>query len=161
MIKIIKEIDTYLQLLERSSKYFQSGESTHQWLLGIYLKGDESFENVMGEFKLDKSDFLLYLHEIEIRCRALRDMLNPFNIKIEEITKTLKDNNLIPYRIAEIKDIDGLCFHFKKDGFFVYLEIYQDLDMGYIVSDEINKKIIVNVDIQSINEFISYMKDNN
>lgn len=33
--------------------------------------------------------------------------------------------------------------------------------MGYIVDDNINKKVIANVDIQNISEFIKYMNSSN
>lgn len=159
--KLISEIGLFFDVLQRDCENFKSGKSTHQWLLESFLKNNEDFEEIITELQMDKSDFLSYLYGIEIRARALRDILNPFNIKVDKITEKLKENNLIPYRISEIEDVDGLCFCFKKETYFVYLEVYSDLEMGYIVDDSINKKIIANVDIQDINEFITYMKGSN
>lgn len=102
--KILQEINTYFDLLQRDSKFFQSEESTHQWLLNLYLydresfeevtqeikNGNQSFLDVLSEFELDKDDFLSYLYELEIRLRALRDKLN-------EIEKTLTPNNVLIY----------------------------------------------------------------
>lgn len=82
---------------------------------------------------------------------------DPFS-PIPQILAKLRDNDIIPYRTSEIEDIEGLCFYFKKENYNVYLEIYADLEMGYIVEDWINKKIITNVDIVNINDFIHYMK---
>lgn len=156
--KLILEIETYFNLLKNNSTHFQLGESTFEWLLLAYWKSNGKFENVIDEFKLDKSDFLGYLYGIEIRARALRDMLNPFNMKVDTIKEELNNKGIIPYRISEIEDEDGLCFYFKKENYNVYLEIYRDLEMGYIVEDKVNKKIIANVDIENINEFIDYMQ---
>lgn len=156
--KLILEIETYFNLLKNNSTHFQLGESTFEWLLLAYWKSNGKLEDVIDEFKLDKSDFLGYLYGIEIRARALRDMLNPFNMKVDTIKEELNNKGIIPYRISEIEDEDGLCFYFKKENYNVYLELYRDLEIGYIVEDKVNKKIIANVDIENINEFIDYMQ---
>lgn len=91
--KILQEINTYFDLLQRDSESFQSEKSTHQWLLNLYLNdpqsfeevtkeikdGNQSFLDVLSEFELDKDDFLSYLYNLEIRLRALRDKLNDSN----------------------------------------------------------------------------------
>jgi len=158
--KLILEIETFFNLLKNNSTHFQLGESIFQWLLLAYWKSNGKLENVIEEFKLDKSDFLSYLYNIEIRARALRDILNPFNMRVDTIKKELNNREIIPYRISEIEDEDGLCFYFKKENYNVYLEIYRDLEMRYIVEDRVNKKTIANVDIGNINEFVDYMRSN-
>lgn len=158
--KILLEIEILISILQRDSDLFKSGQSTHQFLLDSYLKnGNTNLEEVFEELFMDKSDFVKTLYDIEIRLRALRDMVNPFNLKVDEIIKELKDNDIVPYRISEIEDVDGLSFYFKKEEYQVYLEVYSDLEMGYIVSDDKNKKIIANIDIKHIKEFIYYIKE--
>lgn len=158
--KIISQIETYLNLLNSDSKALQSGEAVHQWMLNSYLKNEFKLETVMSELKNDKEDFLFYLYEIEIRLRALRDMLDPFNSKAEEIRDIFKESGIIPYRITELEDINGLCYVFKKkENIIAYFELYHDLDMGYIVEDTKNNNVIKNIDVKSVYEFIDYMKE--
>jgi hypothetical protein len=109
-------------------------------------------------------DFLLEAHKLrdfdgfEIQLPRVQS-LDRFKLNVETINKILKEENLEPYRISEIAGEDGsLCYYYKKNNFLVYLELYSDLDMGFIVSDDVNKIIVLNSDITSIYDFISYMK---
>lgn len=89
--KILSGVDTCFKVLGRYSKNLQEGKATHQWLLDKYLKlEEESLNNVLEELKMDSQEFSSLLYDLQLRLRALRDILNPFNMKVDEITEELK-----------------------------------------------------------------------
>ena len=47
--KLLQEINTYFDLLQRDSKSFQSEKSTHQWLLNLYLNLSQYLEYVLTD----------------------------------------------------------------------------------------------------------------
>ena len=55
----------------------------------------------------------------------------------------LEENDLKTHRINLLPD-GGVCFTFKKNNFTICFEIYNDGEMGYIIEDSINYKIIDN-----------------
>ena len=64
----------------------------------------------------------------------------------------LNENNLTADRISLLLD-GGVCFLFKKNN-NIYFEIYNDGQMGFIIEDPINKKIIENKDINNFKQII-------
>jgi hypothetical protein len=70
--------------------------------------------------------------------------------------KNLINNKLQPYRISPSAE-EGICFMFKKDYKILYFEIYNDKEMGYIIEDEKNKKILDNKNIKDENEILQVL----
>lgn len=76
--KILSGVDTCFKVLGQYSKNLQEGKATHQWLLDKYLKlEEENLDNVLEELKMDSQEFYSLLYDLELRLRALRDILNP------------------------------------------------------------------------------------
>ena len=71
-------------------------------------------------------------------------MKNPV---IESLIKDLNEASL-DYDYAHYEKDVGHCFVFEKGDCILYLEIYNDGDIGYIISDDKNKKTIENKDIK-------------
>lgn len=69
----------------------------------------------------------------------------------------LEENDLKTHRINLLPD-GGVCFIFKKNNFTIYFEIYNNGEMGYIIEDSINYKMIDNQDIKNFNELINILK---
>lgn len=65
---------------------------------------------------------------------------------VKEILPELINKNLIPFRITPSID-EGLCLVFSKLNKIVYLEYYNDGDIGLISEDSLNKKILENIDL--------------
>lgn len=66
-------------------------------------------------------------------------------------------NNLSTSRISASAE-GGICFVFSKDPFVLYLEIYNDGEVGYIIEDYRRKRIIENKEI-TLKEAIEILKD--
>lgn len=71
----------------------------------------------------------------------------------ESVLKTIRGlipklvrNDLIPFRIAPSID-EGACVVFQKESIIVYLEFYNDGDIGLISENYTEKKIIENIDL--------------
>lgn len=69
----------------------------------------------------------------------------------------LKEHNLKPNRITLF--YEGVCISFIKNNTIMYLELYNDGDIGYIIEDIINKKSIDNKDLTNINKVIHIIKE--
>jgi len=91
-----------------------------------------------------------------------KDFYNQENIALpnkfafNNLKKTLKYlliNNIIPYKISPSVE-EGICIVLKNKNKKLHFEIYNDGDMGYIIEDYINKKIISNKDFNSIKDAI-------
>jgi hypothetical protein len=70
----------------------------------------------------------------------------------------LEENNLKTHRINLLPE-GGVCFIFKKNNFTIYFEIYNNGEMGYIIEDSINHKMIDNQDIKNFNDLIKIFKN--
>lgn len=94
--KVIKELDKLLTMLDRYVKEFINGDTTYDWILYRYLNKEENdFSKILEEFELDKRDIYYYFYEIEIRLRALRDIISE-----------LKDGNILQNLIDNQKPMD-------------------------------------------------------
>jgi len=89
--KIIKELDKLLSFLDRYVKEFINGNTTYDWILYRYLNKEENdFSKVLEEFELDKKDIYYYSYEVEIRLRALRDIMN--ELEYDNVLQDLINN---------------------------------------------------------------------
>lgn len=73
------------------------------------------------------------------------------------LIRQLKENNLKANRITSF--YEGMCISFIKNNTILYLELYEDGDIGYIIEDIVNKRIIDNKDLTYINEVIHIIKE--
>ena len=65
---------------------------------------------------------------------------------VTEIVPELVRNELIPERITPSIE-EGLCLVFSKDELNIYVEFYNDGDIGIIAENSIQKKVLINEDI--------------
>lgn len=75
---------------------------------------------------------------------------------IRELIPDLVHNDLIPFRIAPSID-KGVCLAFQKENILLYVEFYNDGDIGLISEDHIKKCIVENIDLTK-NELILSLK---
>jgi hypothetical protein len=79
----------------------------------------------------------------------------------EKFITILSEENITPIRISDLEIDDsgiGYFFSFKKENFSnIYVEIYSDLEFGFIAFDN-NHKSIINEDITDFKVFIDFMK---
>lgn len=101
-----------------------------------------SFEDLLI---LDNLDIDQYPNKI------VEDNYNNFKYLLEQ-------NRLDPNRISLLPD-GGVCFIFKKLNTVIYFEIYNDGEMGYIIEDIIDYKIIDNKDITDLQIFIKILNN--
>lgn len=78
------------------------------------------------------------------------------------LIERLVDNNLFPIRITPTVE-EGLCFVFEEKDNTLYLELYNDKDIGYIIENTKRKEIIANEDlftcvqiIETVSIFFNY-----
>lgn len=89
---------------------------------------------------------------------SIQKKINKRNIYLRgESLRTLKllvpnlvKNNLIPSRLTPSED-KGFCLVFKDSEKIIYLEFYNDEDIGLISEDINQKKIIDNIDLTKNN----------
>ncbi|MCF8137368.1 MAG: hypothetical protein K9K63_08675 [Desulfotignum sp.] len=66
--------------------------------------------------------------------------------KARNLIPKLVHNNLIPFRITPSME-EGVCIAFQKNSILVYIEFYNDGDIGMIAEDYIGKRILENIDL--------------
>lgn len=89
---------------------------------------------------------------------------NDFAISFSrELVYQLIENELIPIRITQSIE-EGMCFVFRNDQQFLYLEIYNDEELGIVIEDYNKKKILINKELvhkqeilEEIIEFNNYV----
>jgi len=64
---------------------------------------------------------------------------------INDLLPVLFENDLFPCRVVPF--YEGICMTFKRDNIRVYVEFYNDGDVGLISENIITKKILDNVDL--------------
>lgn len=94
-----------------------------------------------------------YLKENDIEPPT-QDVVN----KATQLMKMLAVKNIHPHRIATSAD-DGICLTFKKGNEICYLELYNNGEMGYIIENRLDKTVIANEDLFSLNESINAIED--
>lgn len=65
---------------------------------------------------------------------------------VRDLIPDFVDNDIIPFRIAPSIE-EGLCLVFRNKDIFLYLEFYNDGDIGLIAEDRKKKSIIANIDL--------------
>lgn len=76
------------------------------------------------------------------------DIPNSISIALSElIIKSLYKDKLVPFRITASAE-GGICLVFKNKTAALYLEVYNDGEIGFIVEDFIEKKILQNSEIE-------------
>ncbi|HOF00898.1 MAG TPA: hypothetical protein PK385_06435 [Spirochaetota bacterium] len=123
---------------------------------------DYKVKNYKEENIIDEKYFISLIEEIDTLKDSIKEQydFNPPNKNVIEFSKifikNLIKNKIQPYRITPSSE-EGICFMFKKENKILYFEIYNDDDMGYIIEDEKNKKIIENKNVQSENEILKVL----
>jgi hypothetical protein len=79
----------------------------------------------------------------------------------EKFITILSSEDITPIRISDLEIDDsgtGYFFSFQKENFSqIYLEIYSDLEFGFIAINK-DHKIVINEDITDFKVFIEFMK---
>lgn len=121
----------------------------------LFLSDSEIEEDEQGiEFE---SGLINQLNEVE--GKDLQEgMIPPENYSLvisELILQGLESVNILPERIV-LSIEGGYCFIFKKNNIVIYLEIYNDGEIGLIAEDTARKEILENreVNIKEINPVI-------
>jgi hypothetical protein len=89
---------------------------------------------------------------------------NDFAIRFSrELVYQLIENELLPIRITQSIE-EGMCFVFRNDQQFLYIEIYNDEEFGIVIEDYNKKKILKNKELihqqeilEEIIEFNNYV----
>lgn len=71
----------------------------------------------------------------------------------KELIAQIVENGLVPIRITQSIE-EGISFVFKKNRYFLYLEIYNDQEIGILIEDYENKKIVANKELFTQQEII-------
>ncbi len=74
------------------------------------------------------------------------------------LLKKLAEKNIFPDRMSPSIE-EGLCLNFRNNELVIYLELYNDGDIGYLVEDVKNKKIVENEDVDSIMAVIERVQE--
>jgi len=73
------------------------------------------------------------------------------------ILKVYDDLGLLPYHVSATA-ADGMYFHYKKDDISIEVELYNDDDAVAIASNYKKKDILESVNLDSLNNFIEFIK---
>lgn len=76
---------------------------------------------------------------------------------VAEFLPELLSNGLNPYRFSPSVD-EGLCIMFKKEDIIIYVEFYNDGDIGLIAENFKDKKVLINEDVAK-EQLINKIKD--
>lgn len=80
---------------------------------------------------------------------------NSFSIQFSrELAFQVIENNFMPLTISQSVE-EGICFVFKDGNKYLYIEIYNDEEIGLIIEDYKNKKILKNISIKSKQDIIN------
>lgn len=138
---------------------------------------NEGIEIVSSEIKDERERFSLseinLLKEklmAEIELLSVNDVImseqgielpNDFSIEYSmELLNALIDNNLVPSRITQSAE-EGVCFVFNKSKYTLYIEIYNDQELGLIIENFTKKEIIKNIEVNLIEDFIKEVNEFN
>ena len=75
-----------------------------------------------------------------------------------EIIPQLVENQFIPLRISQSAE-EGICFVFNKNKLSFYFEVYNDKELGILVENFDDKKIIKNKEIHSGQELLNELTE--
>ena len=125
---------------------------------------DEEFENSsLAKLNQEKEKFISEIEALPLLESYYKNqnisLPNDYAISCSiELVCAFLDNELVPYRIAPSVE-EGVCFVFKKEKKFLYIEIYNDKELGLIIEDYENKKILKNIEASKIEELIVEVKE--
>jgi len=75
-----------------------------------------------------------------------------------KLISNLAPENIFPSNISTSIE-EGICLSFKKSSKILYFELYNNGELGYIIEDAKEKKILENEDLNSINEATDKIKE--
>lgn len=79
---------------------------------------------------------------------------NYLSIKFSrELAFQITENNFMPLMVTQSVE-EGTCFAFKNSDKYLYIEIYNDLEIGLIIEDYLNKKTLRNIPLKSKQDII-------
>ena len=78
--------------------------------------------------------------------------------KTEQLIRMLAIKDIHPNRIATSAE-DGICLTFKKGNEICYVELYNNGEMGYLIENRIERTVVVNEDLYSLNESVNAIVD--
>lgn len=128
---------------------------------------EEKEKNRNFENKLHREQLLQKLKDIEAigedwneNAKGPNDFAIAFS---KDLIDQFVENNFIPNRLTQSIE-EGVSFVFSKGKLFLYLEIYNDAEMGVLVEDYENKSVLKNKEVSSqqeileeISEFFDYV----
>lgn len=113
-----------------------------------YLKQNETTPDVSKQYNI--WDFLIQTidsfqdwSDEDIQIGPIDKILH----NVKELIPELIANNLIPSRITPSAE-EGLCLIFREATKAIYVEFYNDGDIGLISEDFVAKKILDNIDLK-------------
>ena len=83
--------------------------------------------------------------------------IDVFPNKLIEQRYKIFSSILEAHRVNLLPD-GGVCFTFKSKDSIIYFEIYNNDEMGYIITNPINHEIIANEDINNFNDLTNILK---
>jgi hypothetical protein len=67
-------------------------------------------------------------------------------------------NSFVPSRLTQSIE-EGMSFVFMRNKLFFYLEIYNDKEMGVLIEDYDNKKVLINKEVNSQHEILEVLSE--
>ncbi len=110
---------------------------------------EQDFSPIESSIDYDYVQLVDQLTEIQsLAMEADVESPSAYSLVLAELALSkLKQENFLPNRITYTVD-GGYCFVFKKSTQALYLEIYNDRELGFIIEDFVKKEIIENKEIE-------------
>jgi hypothetical protein len=115
------------------------------------------FQNTFLQVQLNK---IKYIQSIGDNWAVDENIPAPNNSvlgKTRVILEKLAHTNIFPDRITPSAE-EGICIVFRNNGETLYFELYNDGDMGYIIENRKEKKILENEDIEDLQMLYDRLK---
>lgn len=114
------------------------------------------------ELQLHRTRLLQKLSDIEaLGDDWNEDVTGPNDYAItfsKDLIDQLVENQFIPDRLTQSVE-EGVSFVFAKGKRFLYLEIYNDTEMGVLVEDYENKRVLKNREVSSQQEILEELSE--
>jgi len=160
--RVVDEIETSIFWDSQDSEIIEFPKQSTYKTSQVFLSDDEVQQDhedfdYVGEGDFDLFLLLDQLHQVE-GTELEEGMIPPIGYSLvlsEIILRQLKTADILPNRIT-LSAEGGYCFVFKNNVSNIYLEIYNDGEIGLIAEDCIRRKIIINkeIPIQDVNSSI-------
>lgn len=114
----------------------------------------------------NNEDFISKYNELEVIISRIAttknnifddDISNPSEDVVQKtfsFVNSLKKYFLFPDKINPSVE-EGICLTFENGNYVLHFEIYNDGDLGYIIEDRINKEVVENEDVETLDQMIN------